>query len=79
MIVCFCIELTQPCPIKGQIRQRRARASKCQTKCSEKYLFNYCYDVVTSNYEILCDCPEGTLIDEFRNECAPRDECTKRK
>ena len=58
------------CPVKGQIQKN---CTTCPATCIGRFFRGGC---IPSCYnESRCQCPEGTVIDEDRNECVPPDEC----
>ena len=59
------------CPIKGQIRKECASHPGCHQTCNSTNT-TVCPAVCIING---CECPNGTVIDENRNECVTPSEC----
>ena len=59
------------CPIKGQVRKECASHPDCHQTC------NTTGSVVCPRVCIVngCECPDGTVIDEDKNECVPPSNC----
>ena len=59
------------CPIKGQVRRECASHPDCHQTC------NTTGPVVCPRICIVngCECPDGTVIDEYKNECVTPNEC----
>ena len=59
------------CSIRGQIRKECASHPSCARKCNSTYPI-ICPRVCNVNG---CECPDGTVIDEDKNECVAPSEC----
>lgn len=59
------------CPIKGQIRKECAAHPSCHQTCNTTGLV-VCPAICIPNG---CQCPNGTVIDETKNECIAPSEC----
>ena len=62
------------CPVKGQVRKNCTADPSCATTCANRFFFRICPLVCALNGSG-CECPEGTIIDEDRNECVTADKC----
>ena len=60
------------CPIKGQVRGECALHPSCQQTCNNNETL-ICLTVCVVHG---CQCPNGTVIDEDKNECVAPSECT---
>ena len=60
------------CPIKGQVRRGCASDPSCHQICNNNEPI-ICPAVCIFNG---CECPNGTVIDEDKNECVAPSECT---
>ena len=59
------------CPVKGQIRKECASHPSCHLSCNSTGP-GVCPAVCIING---CECPNGTVIDEEKNECVTPREC----
>ena len=66
------IILITACPIKGQVRKECASHPGCHQTCNTTGSVA-CPAVCIVNG---CECPNGTVIDEDKNECVAPSECT---
>ena len=66
----LCIN-TLACPVKGQIRKECASHPSCHRTCDDTNT-TVC-PAVCIVYG--CECPNGTIIDEKKNECVAPEEC----
>ena len=66
-----CIKYITACPIEGQVRKECASHPNCHQTC------NTTGSVVCPRACIVngCECPDGTVIDEDKNECVAPREC----
>ena len=60
------------CTIKGQIRKECASHPNCTKTCNNSFEFTPC-DQQCVPYG--CECPDGKVVDEDRNECIDTIEC----
>jgi len=60
------------CPVKGQIRMECVPPAICAQTCDNYDLLQEC-PPECGNFD--CACPNGTVIDEDKNECVDRSEC----
>ena len=68
------IILITGCPIIGQVRKECASHPDCHRRCNATGQTVNCPSLCIVNG---CECPEGTVIDENKNECVPpSNECT---
>ena len=65
------ITLITACPIKGQVRSECASHPGCHRTCNTTGPVA-CLPVCIING---CECPDGTVIDEDKNECVAPKEC----
>ena len=69
----YCVTLIAACPVKGQVRKECAAHPDCHRTCNNTHDPTIvCPLVCIVNG---CECPEGTVIDEARNECVTPKEC----
>ena len=66
--------LITACPIKGQIRKECASHPNCHGTCNTTEPLPCPFVCVVNG----CECPEGTIIDEDKNECVTPNECEGR-
>ena len=59
------------CPIKGQVRKECASHPSCHQTCNNNETV-LCPEICIVNG---CECPDGTVIDEDKNECVAPSEC----
>ena len=71
-----CICSIAICPVKGQVRKNCTADPSCATTCANRFFFRICFQICSINGSE-CECPEGTIIDEDRNECVTPDKCPK--
>ena len=64
--------LITACPIKGQVRKDCASDPGCHPTCGDTAPIS-CPAICIING---CECPNGTVIDEDKNECVAPSECT---
>ena len=60
------------CPVKGQI-QKNCSTCPTYTTCVSRLFIRVC--TPSCHNESRCVCPDGTVIDDDRNECVSPDEC----
>ncbi|XP_065887926.1 matrilin-2-like isoform X3 [Dysidea avara] len=63
------------CPVKGQVRMECAPPANCAKTCDNYDLIQAC-PPECGNFD--CMCPNGTVIDEDKNECVEQSECPDR-
>ena len=59
------------CPVRGQIRKECASPPSCHQTCNSTGP-TVCPSICIING---CECPDGQVIDEERNECVTPNEC----
>ena len=60
------------CSVGGQIVKECALHSDCAKTCSNSGELLACTEACVTDG---CECPDGTVIDEDRNECVQLGEC----
>ena len=59
------------CPIEGQVRKECASHPDCHKTCNTTGPVS-CPRICIVNG---CECPDGTVIDEYKNECVAPSRC----
>ena len=83
--ILFCY--VEPCLVKGQIKKDCAADPSCQTTCVSRFNFGIVCPEICAIAEVnstqqpltLCECPDGMIIDEDKNECVTPSDCTPSK
>ncbi|XP_065887613.1 uncharacterized protein [Dysidea avara] len=78
------IQEEEPCLVKGQIKKDCAADPSCQTTCVSRFNFGIVCPEICAIAEVnstqqpltLCECPDGMIIDEDKNECVTPSDCT---